>query len=412
MIHNLEEAPDRLTFAQAQWTFPEGVTFLNHGSFGPTPRSVLEVRERLLREQASNPMDFFLRKLEPLLEDAAEQMGRLVGCSGDNLIFVPNATAGMNIVAENVALAAGDEVLLTDHEYGAVVRIWGQACQQVGAKTVLARLPLPLDSKEELLDSLFEKVTPRTRLLVVSHITSPTAILFPVREICERARQQGLMVAIDGPHALGMVEIDLNSIPCDFYAVSGHKWLSGPYGSGFLYVRSRHKQGLRPNVISWGRSVAGRAPSWKDEFHWPGTFDPTPYLALPAALDLLKQYGLPRFRAETHTLCRLARQQLLTIPGSAALSTDSMDWYGSMVTVELPVRDDRTNLVQSHPLQKWLWEQHQIEVPIVRWREKTHIRTSCHLYNRISQYEKLVAAVQEWIERDQKSPSIADEKCL
>lgn len=389
----------RLEFAASEWTFPEGITFLNHGSFGPTPRTVLETRERLLREHASNPMDFYLRKLEPLLEEALAEVARFVGCSADELIFIPNATAGMNIVAANVPLGSNDEVLLTDHEYGAVVRLWGQICQQTGARMVQARLPFPLTSKSEIVDRIFEKVTPRTKLLVVSHVTSQTAVIFPIREICERAREQGVLVAVDGPHALAMVPLQLQTIPCDFYMVSGHKWLCGPYGSGFLYVRPRHKQGLRPTLISWGRSLVGNPPSWKDEFHWPGTFDPTPNLSLPAAIQLFRNYGWNRFREETHALCRQARETLLKIPGSLALTAESPDWYGSMVSIQLPFKDEQSVSVQSHPLQKWLWENHRIEVPIIRWRDRSHLRVSCHLYNCAEQYEQLLQAVLEWMEQ-------------
>jgi len=388
----------RLAFAQSEWEFPSGVTFLNHGSFGPTPRTVLAVRERFLREHAANPVDFYLRKLEPLLEETADEVARFVGSSSDQLIFLPNATAGMNIVAANVSLSTGDEVLLTDHEYGAVMRLWGQVCQRAGAKAVLARLPFPLSSPQEMIERLFESVTARTKLLVVSHITSPTAVLFPIQEICERARAQGLMVAVDGPHALAVQPLQLRTLPCDFYMVSGHKWLSGPFGSGFLHVRPRHKQGLRPTLVSWGRSLVGHAPNWKDEFHWPGTFDPTPHLSLPTAIQLLKNYGLERFRTETHQLCAAARKRLLQIPGTLPLTADSPDWYSSMVSIQLPLKDEQSISVQSHPLQKWLWETHRIEVPVIRWRDRSHLRISCHLYNSLPQYERLAEAVEEWLE--------------
>lgn len=387
----------RLAFACSEWEFPEGVTFLNHGSFGPTPRTVLAVRERLQRAHAANPMNFFLRQLDPLLEQAADEVARFVGGSADQLIFLPNATAGMNIVAANIELAAGDEVLLTDHEYGAVMRLWGQVCQRAGAKAVLARLPLPLDDPQEMMDRLFEQVKPHTKLLVVSHITSPTAIIFPIREICERAQSLGVMVAVDGPHALGVLPLQLRTISYDFYMVSGHKWLCGPFGSGFMSVRSRHKQGLRPTLLSWGRSLVGNAPNWKDEFHWPGTFDPTPHLSLPTAIQLFQNYGLERFRNETHQLCAQARKRLLEIPGTVALTADSPDWYGSMVSIQLPLSDQKSVSVQSHPLQKWLWETHQIEVPVIRWRDRSHLRISCHLYNTEAQYDFLAKAVEEWL---------------
>lgn len=392
---------DRLQVAAEQWTFPEGVVFLNHGSFGPTPACVLQAREKIQREHAANPMDFFLRKMEPMLDEACEQLARFLNCPADNLVFVTNATAAMNIIAENLPLQHGDEVLITDHGYGAVTRVWGHYCQKAGAKTVLARLPEPVDTVEGIIETILEKVTPRTKLLVIDHITSPTATIFPVAEITRRARERGLLVAIDGPHAVGMVDVDLQAIDCDFYAASCHKWVSAPLGSGFLYVRSRFKQGLRPNVVSWGRSVMGRPPSWKDEFHWPGTFDPSPWLAIPSALEFLKSYGVQRFRQETRELCQFAREQLLSIAGTEAVTPAGDEWSGTMVTVRLPISDAGQGPNQRHPLQNWLWDQYRIEIPIVRWHDDVHVRASCHLYNAAEQYTLLKQAIEEWMEESQ-----------
>ncbi|HWL09137.1 MAG TPA: aminotransferase class V-fold PLP-dependent enzyme, partial [Planctomicrobium sp.] len=255
-------------------------------------------------------MDFLIRRLPDLLNDSLQKLGHFLNAPSDNLVFVPNATVGMNVVAANLPLSKEDEVLLTDHEYGAVIRIWGQACQTTGARTVLARLPFPITSTEELIDTLFQQVTPRTRVLVVSHVTSPTGMIFPIQQICERARQQGILTCVDGPHAPAQVPVDLKAINADFYTASCHKWLCGPFGTGFLYVRSKFKQGLRPTVTSWGRSLNGEPPHWKDEFHWPGTYDPTGALAVPSAIDFLTRYGIQRFRDETHVLVRSSRQQL------------------------------------------------------------------------------------------------------
>ncbi|WP_437188386.1 aminotransferase class V-fold PLP-dependent enzyme [Planctomicrobium sp. SH668] len=393
-----EEA--RIAFAKDQWSFPEGVTFLNHGSFGPTPRAVRESREGWLREHAANPMDFFVRRVAGLMEEALHEVARLVKCHPENLIFVQNATSGMNIVAENTPLSSGDEVLLSDHEYGAVVRIWGQACQKVGAKTVLARLPDPLDSEDEVIEAIFAKATPRTKMLVVSHVTSATAVIMPVKRICERARELGIPVCIDGPHALAQIEIDINSIPCDFYAVSCHKWLCAPYGTGFLYVKSRHKQGLKPNLISWGKSLGGRPASWRDEFHWPGTFDPTGFLAIPVAIQWLRDYGIAEFRRYYTELTSYAKSQLLQIDGARLLTTDAVDWNGSMVTVRLPVPDTGERPSDSQPLQVWLWEKKKIEIPVVRWRDFVHTRVSSHLYNDRSQIDYLVASIREFLETE------------
>ncbi|WP_437194082.1 aminotransferase class V-fold PLP-dependent enzyme [Planctomicrobium sp. SH527] len=381
------------------WRLTPGVTYLNHGSFGPSPVAVQNARLELLQELQGNPMDFLVRRMPELIRQSTTELARFLNASPDNVVLQPNATFAMNVVAANVALEPGDEVLLNDHEYGAVIRIWGQKCQAAGARTVLARLPYPLESKESIVDAIMAQVTARTRLIVLSHVTSPTALILPVKEVCERARHLKIPVCIDGPHAPLHVPVNLNELDCDFYTASCHKWLSAPFGSGFLYVRSRLKQGLKPGVVSWGRSLNGESPSWKDEFDWQGTYDATPNLAIPAAIAFFKEIGAKTFRSRTHELAAYVRQRLIEKVGARPISPDSNDWYGSMVAVELPIDDDQTLPGKVHPLQQWLWEQHQIEVPVVRWKEKTLVRVSAHLYNSQSEMDHLVEAVAEWLSR-------------
>lgn len=373
------------------WQIAPATIYLNHGSFGPSPICVQQKRIELLSELESQPMEFLIRRVPDLMQEALATLAKFVRCDPENLVFVSNATAGMNVVAANIALQAGDEVLLTDHEYGAVIRIWGQYCKQVGARTVLGRLPECLTSVAEAVDELFESVTDKTRVIVVSHVTSPTALVLPVREITRRARERGIIVVIDGPHAPAMVDVDLRELDCDFYCASCHKWLCAPFGSGFLYVRGRHKQGLMPNVISWGRSLKGNAPHWTDEFHWPGTFDPTPYLTIPTAIEFLKGIGLERFRDQTHALAKYARQRLLEMSDKSALSEDSPAWYGSMVTVPFRAKQDfQVKPGDPHPLQTRLAIEHKIEVPFVEWKQQTYLRVSCHLYNTPQQIDELI----------------------
>ena len=375
-----------------EWDFPEGVTYLNHGSFGPSPRSVRQAHHRWTEELERNPMEFFVRRQEELLDQALQSLGRFVGCRAENLTFVPNATSAMNIVARNTPLAAGDEVLLNDHEYGAVIRIWGARCRESGAKTVLARLPVRPASSSEWVDALFERVTPRTRMIVISHVTSATALIFPVEEVCRRARPLGIPVCIDGPHAIAMVPLSLDSLGCDYYCASLHKWLSAPFGSGFLYASPKHKSGLKPTTISWGRSLSGLPGRWIDEFHWPGTVNPAPYLAVPEAIAFLQSVGLERFRSQGHALATLAAERLAAEFDARPLANDSQ--FGTMLTLEMP----RIARIESQPgtpppLQLQLATQYGIEIPVVEWRETMHIRVSCHLYNTPSQIERLIEAL-------------------
>jgi isopenicillin-N epimerase len=394
---------------KAQWRIRSDTTYLNHGSFGPPPEPVRQARQRWIDRLDEQPMDFFVRQFEPAWLAARDRLAALVGTSGGNLIFADNATAAMNVVADALPLSAGDEVLLNDHEYGAVLRIWQRACAKVGATVNVVELPLPFRSAEETIDAIFAAVTPRTRLIVVSHITSPTAVTLPVEQICRRARAAGIAVAIDGPHAVAQLPLTIDSLDCDFYAASCHKWLSAPFGSGFLYVAPRHQSLIRPPVISWGRIPPTKIETWSDEFVWSGTRDPSAYLAIPAAIDFLDAVGFGEFRARTHWLAQYARRKLVDLTQREPIVPDSPEWYGTMAHVPLPAQrkdgwhwqaqsasagPDTDGGSVPNPLQRAIWRELQIEVPIVEFRGERYIRVSCHLYNDVEQIDRLVAGLK------------------
>jgi isopenicillin-N epimerase len=248
-------------------------------------------------------------------------------------------------------------------------------------------LPARIESVEQVVASIFSAATQRTRLLIVSHVTSPTAIVLPVREICAEARRRGIAVCIDGPHAPAQVPLALDELACDFYTASLHKWLSAPLGAGFLYVAPAWQPQIQTPQLSWGR-IAPREPAqWWDEFVWPGTRDPSAYLASTAAVDFLQQVGLPTFRARTHYLAATARRQITGLTGLDSGLPDSPQWYGSMVTVPLPPGDRGA-------LQQALWEDHRIEVPIIEHDSGRWIRVSCHLYTGVDQLDHLLASLR------------------
>lgn len=383
MITNLEEPNWR--HWRDEWALAAGVTYLNNGSFGPTPRCVSAARRRWMDVVEADPQDFFVRQLGPRLAECRRQLGELVGTHADNLVLVENASVAMNIVAASVRLQPGDEVLTNDHEYGAVLRLWERVCRRAGAKLVVQPLPVPISSAEEVVATLFAAASERTKLLVVSHITSPTAIVFPVEAICRRAREHGILTAIDGPHAVAMLDVNLDRLDCDYYTASCHKWLCGPLGTGFLYAHPREQSAVEPALVSWGRTLEGDTTSWRDEFNWVGTRDPSAFMAISAAIELLNRVGLGAFRERTHVLARYARQQLVARLGAEPLVSDDPQWYGSMVSVRLPDGS-------AESLQRALWERHKIEVPIVTWQGRRLIRPSCHLYTWREDIDRLVDA--------------------
>jgi isopenicillin-N epimerase len=405
------------------WNLPDGVRYLNHGSFGPSPIVVQESHEHWTRQLEQQPMNFFIREMESALEDSLSVVADFVGTSRGNLVFVDNATFGMNIVAASTRLDTDDEVLINDHEYGAVTRLWRRTCQQAGARLVTGDLPVADLNHETIVESIFARVTSHTKLIVVSHVTSPTALVMPVEEICRRAREVEIPVCIDGPHAVAMLPLNLRKIDCDFYTASCHKWLSAPFGSGFLYVAPRQQKRIQPAIVSWGGSIGGRQPGWKDEFNWLGTRNPAAFLATTDAIRFLRSSVssfntlpadgsepnidrslLDEFRRYSANLINGAVRELGQTVGTTPLVGNSASRSNSMISLVLPhtlfpTGQSVGKAGKRHPLQDWLWSYHQIEIPIIPWGDRLLIRISAHLYNSPAEYSLLANVVREFAEQ-------------
>ncbi len=373
---------------KSAWDLRGDTTYLNHGSFGPSPQPVLQAYRDCQARIENQPMDFFVSIFPEALLDARQRLADFLGAQAEDLVFVENATQAMNVVANSFPLASQDQVLLTNHEYGAVQRIWQLTCERVGAEVATVDLPDCFETTQEVVDTILAACTDRTRLLVISHITSPTAVTLPVQEICEGARQRGIQVCIDGPHAPAQVPVNLETLGCDYYCASCHKWLSAPFGTGFLYVAREHQFRQRPLTLSWGQLPPEEVSHWSDEFLWSGTRDPSAYLAVPAAIDFMENVGLRDFQEAGHALAQYARQQLIELTGEEPMVVDDPCWYGCMAQHPLPPGDARE-------LQTSLWKQYGIEVPIVDWNQRRFVRVSCHLYNDQSQVDRLMVALRE-----------------
>ncbi|MCA9048254.1 MAG: aminotransferase class V-fold PLP-dependent enzyme, partial [Planctomycetaceae bacterium] len=362
----------------SEWQLESGVIYLNHGSFGPAPVSVREACREWSSRLQRQPMKFFCREMEELLEGTAEDLAGFLNTSPARIALTDNATTAMNIVSHSVPLNAGDEVLLTDHEYGAVRNIWQEACRVSGAKLVTATLPYPLSSADETTAAVAQMFTERTRVVVVSHVTSPTAAILPVQQICRTAGRRNILSVVDGPHAIGMLDVRPDEIGCDYFCASCHKWLCAAFGSGFLWVHPRHHSSVRCPIVSWGGSIAGRAPSWKDRINWLGTRDPAPLLSVSAALTFWKRVGLNTFRSHARQLAVSARDRLLQLPGTGPFCTPGRDDFVSMFAVELPQPADWRPGYHGHPdpLQADLRDRWNIEVPVASWNKRRYLRVS------------------------------------
>jgi isopenicillin-N epimerase len=333
--------------------------------------------------------------MEEELERTAQGLGRFLGTQPDRLVLLDNATFAMNTVACSVTLKPDDEVLLTDHEYGAVKNIWQAKCRESGARMTTAVLPFPPE-EEGIVRAIEAAITPKTRLIVMSHVTSATACILPVKAVCQMARRHNVPVCVDGPHAIAMLDVNINDLGCDFYCASCHKWLCAPFGSGFLWVHPRHQSTIRCPIVSWGGSIAGRAASWKDRTNWLGTRDPAPLLTITDAINFFDRERLTEYRTHAHEMVSKARRALLEIPGSDVFCTPQESDYVSMVAVELPQTKGWTPGYHGHPdvLQTTLRDEHQIELLMGSWNGRRFIRISAHLYTTEDQINKLIDAVR------------------
>ena len=370
------------------------VVFLNHGSFGATPRPVFEKYQAWQRELERQPVEFLGRRFIDLMRDARAALAAYVHTDADNLVYVPNATTGLNVVARSLPLKPGDEIVTTDHEYGALDRMWRFLCRRTDAIYNPQPIPLPVTTAEDFIERVWQGVTPRTRVLFLSHITSPTALIFPITELCRRARDAGIISIIDGAHAIGQIPLDMNAIGADFYASNAHKWLCAPKGSAFLYARPEAQHLVEPLVVSWGYEAEKPSASrFVDEQEWAGTRDIAAYLATPEAIRFCEAHHWDAVRARCHALARNARERIGALTGLPPICPDSTDWYMQMVALPLPPIDMTKDAFGRVPLQARLMDEFKIEVPIVVWNGKPYIRVSIQAYNTPEDVERLVEAL-------------------
>lgn len=368
------------------------ITFLNHGSFGACPRAVFDTLQRWQLEMERNPVEFLGRRSAALLGTAREALAAYVGASADDLVFVPNATTGVNIVARSLDLRPGDEVLATDHEYGACETTFRRVCEARGASYRTVAIPLPFE-RAAFADRLLAEVRPNTKLIFASHITSTTALIFPLADLCRRARERSVLTLIDGAHAPGHVDLDLQAIGADFYTGNGHKWLCAPKGAGFLHVRPEHQGSIDAPVTSWGYTAEIAGHTGFDAYTgrtvlerrllWQGTRDVTAWLTVPAAIEFQRAHDWPAVRARCHVMARDTLHRVCERFGLAPASTD--DDYAQMVVMPVPHTDAET-------LRARLFDESRIEIPVTQHAGRIFVRLSVQGYNTPDDLERLLAA--------------------
>jgi isopenicillin-N epimerase len=377
------------------WQLDPAITFLNHGSFGATPRLVLARQQELRDQMEAEPVRFFVRELEPLLDEARATLAGFVGAQPADIAFVQNATAGVNAVLRSLDLDKFDELVVTSHEYVASRNALDYVAQIAGSKVVAVDVPFPITSSEEIVAGVLASVTERTRLVLVDHVTSPTGIIFPIEALARELSQRGIDMLVDGAHAPGMLPLQLEQLGVAYYTGNLHKWVCAPKGAAFLYVRRNRRATIRPTSISHGASATRRDRSrFHLEFDWIGTIDPSPWLSVPRALEVMASLlpgGWPEVRQRNHALALRARDILCERLSIEPAAPDSM--LGSLAA--LPIPDATASAPVDSALQDALLERYGIEVPIVPWPAAPHrlVRISAQLYNEEAEYARLADAL-------------------
>jgi isopenicillin-N epimerase len=391
------------------WPLDPAVARLNHGSFGACPLSVLGRQAELRQQMEAEPGRFLLCRLPPLLDQSRRCLAGLIGAEPENLVFVANATAGVNAVVRSLRFRPGDELLLTNHVYNACSNVVRYVAQRAGATLAVAEVPIPVESPGQVVQAVLAHVTKRTRLAVLDHVTSPTAVIFPIEELVGQLGRRGVDTLVDGAHAPGMVPLDVQRLGAAYYTGNAHKWLCAPKGAGFLYVRPDRQEGVQPPVISHGYNQSRPGYTrFQDAFDWQGTDDPTAWLCVGEAirfLDGLAAGGLDGLMRRNHELAIAARRMLCGRLPLRPICPEEM--LGSMAAMMLPsdaeevLAADAAAPVPVPRLGSRLLERFGIEVPVYYWpaTPQAILRVSAQAYNSLDQYVRLAEALDRLLVR-------------
>lgn len=373
---------------RALWSLDPTIRFLNHGSFGATPRAIVDAQRSLRNEMEANPVDFLTRSRPARLSAAIETLARYVGADRSRLLAVGNATTAINIVLDSFTWSEGDEILLADQSYNAVKQAARYHRDRFGIRLVEARIPFPLAEASDIAEAYEAAITPRTRLLVADHVVSATALVMPVADIVAVARRNGVPVLVDGAHGPGMLPLELDELRPDFYAGNLHKWVCAPKGAAFLYGAPAYRERILTAAAIYGAEAAA-------ELDGVGLDDPTAWLSVPAALNFWEQLGVDEARSAAHALVRDGRQLIAATLRVELPHTDDPTLYGSMAAIPFPIVA-RADATQLQALTSRMYAQHGIEVPFTGYDGRVFVRISGQVYNSPTDYEKLAAALRDW----------------
>jgi isopenicillin-N epimerase len=366
------------------------IVYLNHAAYGATPKPVFDCFNQWQLELEREPVDFLSRYFTERLAHSRQILAHYLDTDRDNLVYVSNGTTGLNIVARSLRLSGKDELLTSDHEHGGIDRLFRFMSEKLGFSYIRREMPIPMTTHDDFVEHFWAGVTPRTRVILLSHFTSPTAMAFPVSKIIRRAREAGIMTVIDGSHVPGQFTLSLRELDPDFYVGILHKWLCAPKGCAFLYARPNVQALLEPLIVSWGWAPKNPGPSKFIDYHeWQGSRDISEFLAVPEAITFQEKHDWNRVRVECRALARYAQKEIEKLTGIPPYHSDMPEWFGQVVCAPLPPS------VRPDPLKNQLRFEYNIEVSIDIFRGSPRIRVSIQGYNTQEDVHCLLQALKE-----------------
>ena len=373
----------------SQFLLDSTITFLNHGSFGACPQPIFDEFQRFQRELELDPVHFIQKKLPVYLKQAKAPLGEFIGCNPKDFFFVPNPTVAINTVMRSLQLQPGDEILATNHEYGAMDRTWHFYCKKSGAKYVRQPITLPVVSKEQIIAEFWKGYTSKTKVIFLNHISSSTALIFPVKEICDKAQELGLITIVDGAHVPGHIDLDLADLNPDFYTGTLHKWMLAPKGSSFLYVKKEFQDDIDPLVVSWGyESLAPSESRFLDYHEYQGTNDHSAFLCTPTVIHFLKEND---WKAKSEACKQIVfenYQRFCDLLQTQPIAPITSEFLGQMASI--PVKTTKPA-----ELKDLLYNQYKIQIPVMPLNDKVYLRYSINAYNTQEDLDVLYRALED-----------------
>ena len=377
---------------KSQFLLDNNITFLNHGSFGACPKPVFEEYQRLQLELEHEPVHFIQKKLSIYLKEAKKPLAKFIGCKEEDFFFTPNPTFAVNIIMRSLNLQAGDEILTTNHEYGAMDRTWHFYCKKSGAKYVRQEISLPIVSKEQILEEFWKGYNSNTKVIFLNQISSSTALIFPVKEICDKAQELGLITIVDGAHVPGHIDFNISELNPDFYTGTLHKWMLAPKGSSFLYVKKEYQTDIDPLVVSWGyESLFPSDSQFLDYHEYQGTQDVSQYLCTPKVIAFLEENNWKEKSKACRQLVLENYQRFCDLVGTQPICPISSAFLGQMASV--PIRTEKPM-----ELKELLYSKYKIQIPIMPLNGNIYMRYSINVYNSQDDLEVLYQAITNIIE--------------